>query len=75
MSNGIHNFHHFVCDFSIDAFSTDRCVTTRLPADGVRHVCSSFSVQLRNKSFVIIPNSSLVQTHVFGLTSLKTVFI
>ena len=51
-------------------FVADRCFMTRLQSVGVRNVCSSFSVQLRHKSFVIISISSLVETHVFRLTSI-----
>jgi len=50
-------------------FVADRCVMARLQSVDVRHVYSSFPVQLRHKSFVFIPVSSLVETHVFRLTS------
>jgi len=40
----------------------------------VRHDSCSFSVQLRHKSFVINAISSLVETHVFRLKSIKSGF-
>jgi len=55
-------------------FVADRYVMARLQSVDVRHVCYSFSVQLRHKSFVVIPVSLLVETHVFRLTYIKSGF-
>jgi len=45
-----------------------------LPSTGECHVCSSFGVQSRRKAFVIIRILSLVESHVFRLTSIKSDF-
>jgi len=45
-------------------FVTDRCFMVGLPSVGESHVCSSFSVQLRHKTFVIKRISSSVESHV-----------
>jgi len=74
MSNANIQFSSFCVRFFHAFFIADRCVMARLQSVDVRHLCCSFSVQLKHKSFVIIPISSLVETHVFRLTSIKSGF-
>jgi len=74
MSNGNIQFSLLCVRFFPAFFVADRCVMARLPSVDVRHDCNSFSVQLRNKSFLIILISSLVETHVFRLTTIKSDF-
>ena len=74
MSNANIQFSSLCVRFFHAFFVADRCFMARLQSVDVRHVCSSFSVQLRHKAVVIIPVSSFVETHVFRLTYIKSGF-
>jgi len=74
MSNTNTLFSSLCVRFFLAFFVTDRCVMAGLPSIGESHVFSSFSVQLRYKTIVIIRISSLVESHVFRLTSIKSGF-
>jgi len=64
MSNGNTQFSSHCVRFFRAFYVTDKCVMTRLLTVAVSHICSSFSVHLRHKSYVIIPIPSLVESQV-----------
>ena len=78
MSNGNTQFSSICVRFFHAFFVADRFVMARLvdvmQSVDVMNVCGSFSVHLKQESFVIIAISSLVETHVFRLTSIKSGF-
>ena len=74
MSNNNTQFSTFCVRFSHPFFVRDRCDMAAVPSIGKSHIQCSFSIQLRHKTFVIIRILSLVVSHDFRLTFLKSGF-